>query len=109
MNYSYADYVSLFKALADQTRLKIVDLLSSGEMCACQLLDNFNITQPTLSYHMKILCDSGLVKGRPEGQWMYYSNNNEVIETISVYLSEIGFNQNKCKSKQVDSCCVRCN
>ncbi|MBC2723344.1 MAG: winged helix-turn-helix transcriptional regulator, partial [Desulfosporosinus sp.] len=61
MKYNYADYVSLFKAIADQTRLNIVELLSSGEMCACQLLDNFEITQPTLSYHMKILCDSGIV------------------------------------------------
>lgn len=89
MKYSYAEYVSLFKALSDQTRLRIVDLLSGGELCACQLLDNFKITQPTLSYHMKILCECGLVKGRPEGQWMYYSNNDEVIGAIAEYLSAI--------------------
>jgi ArsR family transcriptional regulator, arsenate/arsenite/antimonite-responsive transcriptional repressor len=93
MDYSYIQYVSLFKALSDQTRLKIVELLSGGEKCACQLLDNFNITQPTLSYHMKILCDSGLVRGRPEGQWMYYSNNDEVLENISTYFSEIKYRQ----------------
>jgi len=89
MKYNYAEYVSLFKAIADQTRLNIVDLLSGGEMCACQLLDNFNITQPTLSYHMKILCDSGIVNGRREGSWMYYSINGAVIETISEFFVKI--------------------
>lgn len=97
MNYTYAEYVQLFKALADETRLKIIELLSSGEMCACQLLENFNITQPTLSYHMKILCDSGIVKGRREGAWMYYSNNRITLADISEFFSEdhVMYEQNK--------------
>ncbi len=99
MKYSYADYVPLFKAFADETRLKIVDLLTCGEMCACELLENFNITQPTLSYHMKILSDSGIVKGRRNGTWMYYSNNGEVIDNISNLLFEIRSNKDKCMSK----------
>lgn len=99
MKYSYAEYVSLFKAISDQTRLKIVDLLSCGEMCACQLLDNFNITQPTLSYHMRILCDSGMVKGRRDGAWMYYSINAAVIGNISEFLFEIKSNKDKCIRK----------
>ena len=94
--YSYAEHVTLFKAFADETRLKIVHLLSGGEMCACQLLDNFNITQPTLSYHMRILCDSGIVNGRRNGAWMYYSNNDAVIENIAEFLSEIKSNKDKC-------------
>ena len=82
MKYSYAEYVLIFKAFADETRLKIIDLLSYGEMCACQLLENFNITQPTLSYHMKILCDSGIVNGRRDAAWKNYCNNSAIIENI---------------------------
>lgn len=89
MEYNLSEYALIFKALADETRLKIVKLLSSDEMCACQLLENFNITQPTLSYHMKILCDSGIVKGRREGAWMYYCNNNALIKNICGLLSGI--------------------
>lgn len=89
MNYTHIEHVQLFKALADETRLKIIELLSNGEMCACELLENFKITQPTLSYHMKLLCDSGLVKGRREGAWMYYSNNSLTLADISDYLAAI--------------------
>lgn len=64
---------TLFKAFCDENRIKILLLLLSGEKCACKLLDEMNITQPTLSHHMKILCDSGIVVGRKDGKWMYYS------------------------------------
>ncbi|MFZ2538990.1 MAG: metalloregulator ArsR/SmtB family transcription factor [Oscillospiraceae bacterium] len=74
---SYADYVLIFKALADETRLKIVSMLSEGELCACKILESFSITQPTLSYHMKILCDSGLVESKRDGAWLRYSLNSE--------------------------------
>lgn len=110
MKYGYAEYVSLFKAISDQTRLKIVDLLSCGEMCACQLLDNFKITQPTLSYHMRILCENGIVQGRREGAWMYYSINGPVIENISEFLAEIKSNHDKCISKfdENTNCICKC-
>ncbi|MFZ3131809.1 MAG: metalloregulator ArsR/SmtB family transcription factor [Desulfosporosinus sp.] len=104
MKYSYAEYVLLFKSIADQTRLNIVDLLSCGEMCACQLLDNFKITQPTLSYHMRILCDSGIVIGRRDGAWMYYCINDLVIENISEFLSGIKSHKDQCLSKCDDNC-----
>lgn len=109
MKYGYAEQVKLLKALADETRLRIIDLLSCGEMCACQLLVNFNITQPTLSYHMKILCDSGIVNGRRNGAWMYYRNNGAVIENISNYLSEIKSNKEKCINKCDDDLNCKCN
>jgi ArsR family transcriptional regulator len=89
MEYTYPEYIQIFKALADETRLKIVTLLSEGERCACQLLENFNITQPTLSYHMKILCECGIVVGRREGAWMYYQNNGKVIQEVARFLFEI--------------------
>ena len=73
------EYVPIFKALADETRLKIIEMLSCGEMCACDILESFQITQPTLSYHMKVLTDSGLVMSRKEGNWIRYSNNEEMV------------------------------
>ena len=77
-----SDFVLIFKALADETRLSIVKLLTCGELCGCKILENFNITQPTLSYHMKALCDSGLVEGRRDGAWMRYTLNKEVFESV---------------------------
>ena len=65
--------VAIFKALCDENRIRIMKLLQSGEKCACVLLDDLQITQPTLSHHMKILCDSDLVVGRKEGKWTHYS------------------------------------
>ena len=57
-------------------------MLSSGELLACKLLEEFHITQPTLSYHMETLCDSGLVNGRKDGIWMKYSINKDSFRTI---------------------------
>ena len=63
----------IFMALGDENRIQILRLLQTGEKCACKLLEALNISQPTLSHHMKILCDSGMVTGRKEGKWMHYS------------------------------------
>ena len=62
----------VFKAFCDENRLHILSLLRGGEKCACKLLDELHIGQSTLSHHMKILCDSGVVVGRKEGKWVYY-------------------------------------
>ena len=64
---------AIFKAFCDENRIKIIKLLRSGEKCACKLLEEIQVTQPTLSHHMKILCDSGVVVGRKEGKWTHYS------------------------------------
>ncbi len=72
----------MFKAFCDENRLKILQLLRDGEKCACKLLEEMQITQPTLSHHMKILCDSGVVVGRKEGKWMHYSISGEGMKTI---------------------------
>ena len=63
----------IFKALCDENRIRILKLLRTGEKCGCRLLEELNVAQPTLSHHMKILCDSGIVVGRKEGKWMHYS------------------------------------
>ena len=57
----------VFKALSDENRIRILKLHRGGEKCACKLLEELNISQPTLSHHMKILCDAGIVTGRKEG------------------------------------------
>lgn len=91
MKYSYGEYVSIFKALADETRLKIIQMLSQGELCACHILEEFNITQPTLSYHMKILTECGLVNAVKDGSWMKYTLNNErflMIKEVYEYVSK---------------------
>ena len=63
---------AIFKAFCDENRIRILKQLRTGEKCACVLLDNLQITQPTLSHHMKILCDADIVISRKEGNW--YSN-----------------------------------
>ena len=67
------EMATFFKTLDDENRIRILEVLHSGEKCACKLLEELNICQSTLSHHMKILCDAGLVTGRKEGKWMYYS------------------------------------
>lgn len=83
------DYVRIFKALADENRLKVLDLLKEGEQCACDILNKLEITQPTLSHHMKILADSGVVKARKQGKWVYYSINPEVCADVVKEFSSV--------------------
>lgn len=80
---------AMFKAFCDENRLQILQLLQEGERCACNLLEEMQITQPTLSHHMKILCDSGVVVGRKEGKWMYYSISNEGMEDVKKCLDQL--------------------
>jgi len=72
-----ASIAKVFKAFCDERRIEILKELSGGEKCACKLLDKLNIGQSTLSHHMKILCDSGVVISRKEGKWTHYSINQE--------------------------------
>ena len=95
----HVDYAPVFKALGDTTRLKIIEMLSCGELCACDILACFEITQPTLSYHMKILTECGLVISRKEGSWMHYSNNAQLIELIKNYWINITTEQEDCICK----------
>lgn len=90
MKKNYSQYVAFLKAIADETRLEILTMLSGGQLCACKILEHFHITQPTLSYHMKILCASGLVEGVKDGIWMRYSLNKENIDALKDLFDEIG-------------------
>jgi ArsR family transcriptional regulator len=89
MYEKYKEYAQFFKTLSDPNRLMIVDMLSCGELCACVILEKFKITQPTLSHHMKNLCDCGLVNGRKNGKWVYYSLNDKTVRELRAFLAEI--------------------
>ena len=91
------DIATIFKAFCDENRIRILQLLLDGEKCACRMLEEMNITQPTLSHHMKILCDSGIVEGRKEGKWMHYSISSEGIKAALEYLESLmNFGEGKC-------------
>ena len=82
------EIATMFKAFCDENRIQILDLLKDGERCACSLLEEMQITQPTLSHHMKILCDAGVVVGRKEGKWMHYSISESGLEKVMKYLNQ---------------------
>ncbi len=89
----------IFKAFCDENRIKIIKLLRTGEKCACKLLEEINVTQPTLSHHMKILCDSGIVIGRKEGKWMYYSISEKGVKQAEECLQALTSFAIECKNK----------
>ena len=78
----------VFKALCDENRIRILKLLCGGEKCACKLLEELNISQSTLSHHMKILCDAGIVQGRRDGKWVHYSLDPAGAERAKQLLAE---------------------
>jgi ArsR family transcriptional regulator len=79
MDSKYLDSARVFKAFCDENRLMILEMLQSGEKCACILLEKLNIAQSTLSHHMKILVDSGIVAARKDGKWTHYSISSEGV------------------------------
>ena len=83
------DMVCVLKALSDENRIRILKMLHSGEKCACKLLEELNISQPTLSHHMKILCDAGIVTGRKDGKWTHYSICCDGVKHIRGLMKEL--------------------
>lgn len=96
----YTQISTIFKALSDPHRLMIIDMLSCGELCACKILERFQITQPTLSHHMKILSQAGLVDARPEGKWMHYSLNKEAFRELEATFHKIYTDNEDCICKE---------
>lgn len=77
----------LFRALGDDVRLQLVQLIrENGELCAADLLKSVSIVQSTLSHHMKILCESGVVSCRRQGKWSYYSIDPQKLLEAAAYL-----------------------
>lgn len=93
MKNDHAKEAKVFKAFCDEKRVKIIELLTKGEMCACAIMEITEMAQSALSYHMKILCESGIVTPRQEGKWTFYSLNQEGIKTAVNYLLDLVENQ----------------
>ena len=88
------------KALSDPNRLRIIQQLTCGEQCGCELLEQMQITQPTLSHHMKTLEDCGLVSSRRKGKWSHYSLNDDQWAAFRDYIESI---RTACKDE--GGCC----
>lgn len=80
----------LFHALSDGTRLAILELLRGGELCVCELQDALSAAQSRLSFHLKVLRESGLVTDRKEGRWSYYALNPERLAQLTQYTERLG-------------------
>lgn len=89
------DVALICKAIGDSNRLQIVQMLSEGEKCGCKILEAFDITQPTLSHHMRILTECGLVDARKEGKWSYYSLNCETLTAYKQFIESLSCSKNK--------------
>jgi ArsR family transcriptional regulator len=82
------EIAEILKALGDPVRLEIVKLLLGKELCVCDIQDAFNVSQPTISHHMKVLKHARLVSDVREGKWIYYSLNPETLKCVSGLLQE---------------------
>jgi ArsR family transcriptional regulator len=94
MEEKFKQYALLMKALSDENRLLILDYLIGGEQCACKILEQLQISQPTLSHHMRILCDSDIVRARKDGKWMHYSLNHAKMEELKNFLGTFSLTNN---------------
>lgn len=92
-----------FHALADETRLEIVRLLSHGERCVCELQQPLGAAQPRLSFHLKVLKDAGVVTDRRDGRWVHYALDSDVLEQIATFVGTVrpGSHAGSCRT----ACC----
>ena len=97
---------TIFKALCDENRIKIIRALQHGEKCACHLLEEINVTQPTLSHHMKVLCECGLISTRTEAKWSHYSLNCDQWTTFRDYIESIRCTCSTDNKEKVGCCCT---
>lgn len=88
--------IEIFKALSDKNRLLIIDMLSCGELCACDIMEGLSLTQPTISHHMKILISASLVNSKKEGKWTIYSLNKAVFNDIKMFIGKISSHKEEC-------------
>ena len=89
MEKIYIDTAKMLKAISDPKRLRIVDMLSCGELCACEILEEFHITQPTLSHDMRVLVEAGIVTDRREGKNIYYKPDKEALAQMHQTLGRV--------------------
>lgn len=103
MDNAFQQSAKVFKALSDAKRLAILDQLKSGEKCACVLQEQLGLTQSGLSYHMKILCESGIVTSRQEGKWTHYQLSDSGREDAVELLKKL-----TTPNTRQAGCCPRC-
>ncbi|KAA1037605.1 winged helix-turn-helix transcriptional regulator [Macrococcus equipercicus] len=103
----YERLSAVFKVLSDRNRLEIIDLLSCGPLCACDILKHFNVTQPTLSHHMKQLKDMDIVTSWKEGTRVMYALNRETTNRTMQFIEQLFTDNTHCVCDQItkESCC----
>lgn len=80
--------MGVFQALADENRLRIIEVLQQGERCVCDLQSSLGLGQSLLSHHLRVLREAGLVRSRRDGRWVHYALSDEVLERAGRWLSE---------------------
>lgn len=101
--------INILKALSDNNRLFILEMLSCGEVCACDIMHKLELTQPTISHHMKILEQSNLINSNKKGKWVFYSINQSTIFEIKDFLSKLTTPKENCICKNLDKNPCRCS
>ena len=105
MEQVYLDTAKMLRAMSDPKRLRIVDMLSCGELCACVILESFHVTQPTLSHDMRVLLEAGIVTDRKEGKNTYYTLNTEALARMHQTLGRMFENKPDCVCHTGEKCC----
>jgi len=95
------------KALSDENRIRIIEMLTQGEKCGCELLEQLHITQPTLSHHMKVLETTGLINSYKEGKWMHYSINCTLFQEFRGYINGISCCSKVQQMAKRNGCCCK--
>lgn len=85
-----ARVLTLLSALADERRLRIVEILRDGERCVCQIQPALDISQPLLSHHLRVLREAGLVRDRRQGRWIHYALVPEAMEELRLWAAAVG-------------------
>lgn len=106
MTMDFSRGAKLFKAMADETRVKIIHILSCGELCACDLLDYFELTQPTMSHHLGILVEAGLINARVEGKWTHYGLNDDSFAFLDHFIKKLSRESDRCLCKKTRRSCT---
>ena len=104
MEQVYLDTAKILKAISDPKRLRIVDMLSCGELCGCEILEAFRITQPTLSHDMRVLVEAGIVNDRREGKNTFYALNRERLTAFEDTLHKITTPKANCICHAQEAC-----
>ena len=99
---NYDELSDVLKVIADPNRLKILELISCEGLKACEILEYFHFSQPTLSYHMKLLYSSGLVHKSRQGRWIFYRLNDQRVDQVKEMFQQVfGADQSQCLCQEI--------